>query len=358
MLKLCLKSYAKSAILSLLSLFILQDCLAQTPALFQSDEVLELTLSCDMKAVQNDRGQESQYHEAKVIYKEGGQSIDIPVRIKTRGGFRKIRSNCKYPPLWLNFAKATTPKTSIFRGQDKTKMVTPCSGDEYVINEYLAYKLYNLVTPKSLKARLVKVVFHDAVKDKSSDANFAMILEEEKQMAKRNGAVTLDTKMLDPRSTEKEDFLKMAVFQYLIANTDWSVQYKQNIKLIAKDTTKKASTVAYDFDHAGIVRAPYAKPAAELRMSSTLQRRYRGYCIKDMSELASTFDFFNSLKDDIYAVYTENPLLKEQYVKRTIKFLDDFFEIINDQRKARLAFTYPCDPSGTGNIVIKGLKEN
>lgn len=358
MFKLYIKKYSKSAILSLAGLFILSNCFAQTPALFQSDEVLELTLSCDMKAIQNDRGEDSEYHEAKVTYKEGDQSIDIPVRIKTRGGFRKIRSNCEYPPLWLNFAKATTPKTSVFRGQDKTKLVTPCRGDKYVVNEYLVYKLYSLITPKSLKARLVKVVFHDVSKDKSSDPNFAMLLEEEEQMAERNGTFTVDTKLIDPRSTVKEDFLKMAVFQYLIGNTDWSVQYKQNVKLITEDTTKMPSTVAYDFDHAGIVRAPYARPAPELKLSSTLQRRYRGYCIEDMSEFADTFDFFNSLKDEIYAVYTENPLLDEKYVKKTSKFLDDFFETINDPKKAKQAFTYPCDPSGTGNIVIKGLKEN
>ena len=29
-----------------------------------------------------------------------------------------------------------------------------------------------------------------------------------------------------------------------------------------------------------------------------------------------------------------------------------------DPEKARKAFSYPCDRSGTGNIVIKGLKKN
>ena len=78
--------------------------------------------------------------------------------------------------------------------------------------------------------------------------------------------------------TERDHFLKMAVFQFMIGNTDWSVPYLQNIKFITKDSTKAPLTVPYDFDHAGIVSAPYALPAEELEMSSVLERRYRGYC--------------------------------------------------------------------------------
>jgi hypothetical protein len=40
-----------------------------------------------------------------------------------------------------------------------------------------------------------------------------------------------------------------------------------------------------------------------------------------------------------------------------VKFLDDFYDTINDPEKALLTFGYPCDPSGTGNVVIKGLRK-
>ena len=42
---------------------------------------------------------------------------------------------------------------------------------------------------------------------------------------------------------------------------------------------------------------------------------------------------------------------------RQLKFLDDFYDTINDPEKALLAFGYPCDPSGTGNVVIKGMQK-
>lgn len=347
-----------SVILLLTSFFICNELPAQNPELFDSEEVLEFTLQSDLKAVFKDRGDDPQYRKATIKYEEGQTTIEIPLKIRTRGHFRKMASNCKYPPILLNFAKSTTPKSSIFYGQDKTKLVTPCRGDQFVIHEYLVYKLYNLITPKSFRARLVKVIYHDTNKNKSSDPYYGILLEEEKQMAKRNKMKSVEIERLKPESTKEDDFLTMAVFQYMIGNTDWSVQFQQNIKLLSNDSTPLPITVPYDFDHAGIVRAPYANPAPELGLRSTLQRLYRGYCMKDLKPLDEVFETFNKLKNDFYAVYQDNPLINDGFKKQTIKFLDEFYETINDPKKANTAFSYPCDPTGPGKIIIRGLKKD
>ncbi|HEY2726473.1 MAG TPA: hypothetical protein VGI61_04835, partial [Parafilimonas sp.] len=153
-----------------------------------------------------------------------------------------------------------------------------------------------------------------------------------------------------------DDFLKMAMFEYMIGNTDWSVQYLQNIKLIAKDSTQAPSTVPYDFDHAGIVNAPYAQPAEELQMSSVRQRRYRGYCIQNLSVFDSVITLYNRVKPAVYNLYTSCPYLDKQYVRFTLKYLDDFYATINNPVAFKKEFSYPCDKNGTGNIIIKGLK--
>jgi hypothetical protein len=66
--------------------------------------------------------------------------------------------------------------------------------------------------------------------------------------------------MIQAENTETETFLKMAVFQYMIGNTDWSVPYLHNIRILSFDAQTIPSVVPYDFDHAGIVNAPYALP--------------------------------------------------------------------------------------------------
>ena len=353
-----LKRQSKAVLLFLAYFYFLGNAMGQASILFDDNEIMELTLRSDLKTVFKDRGDESQYHPATIRYKEKGNEINIPIKIKTRGHFRKLSSNCKYPPILLNFSKHTTPQSAVFYGQNKVKLVTPCQDDQYVINEYLVYKLYNLITPKSFKAKLVKVIYQDTVKNKSSDPYYGILLEEEKQMAMRNECLSLKKMGLRPEIILKGDFLKMAVFEYMIGNTDWSVQYLQNIKLITTDSLSIPTTIPYDFDHAGIVRAPYAKPAPELQMSSTLKRRYRGYCIPEMDQFTAVFETFNRLKDDFYAIYDGNPLLSSKYQNQTLKYLDQFYETINDPKKAQKAFSYPCNKSGTGNIVIKGLKKN
>jgi hypothetical protein len=347
----------KQIFLFLVCFLIWNSAIGQTEDLFESEEILELTVQCDLKSLFKDRGNDPQYHEATLHYGTDQNAFDIPIRVRTRGHFRKMRSNCQYPPLYLNFSKSTTPENSIFRGQNKIKLVTPCRGDQFVVNEYLVYKLYNLITPMSFRARLVKVIFHDNVKNKSSDPYYGFLLEDKKKMAKRNNLYTVEVNKLKPQKTQKEDFLRMAVFQYMIGNTDWSVQYQQNIVLITDDPSNAPITVPYDFDHAGIVRAPYAKPAPELQLRSTLERNYRGYCIKDVDVYNPVFDIFNELKDEFYAIYMDNPLLSSSYVNQTIKFLDEFYGTINDRKKAEKDFLYPCDESGTGKVVIRGLKE-
>ena len=165
-------------------------------------------------------------------------------------------------------------------------------------------------------------------------------------------------KNLQPEQTEFNTFLTMAVFQYLIGNTDWSVQYQQNIKLLAPDSKALVTTVVpYDFDHSGLVDAPYAHPAEQLNMTSVRQRRYRGYCVKDMRNFDSVIALFNRLKKDIYETYTGCSLLPEKFVKSTTRYFDEFYETINKPSSWEKEFWYPCDPYGTGNVIIKGLKE-
>jgi alpha-N-acetylglucosamine transferase len=234
----------------------------------------------------------------------------------------------------------------------------PCRGDEYIVREWLLYKLYNLVTPKSFKARLVKIELDDTQKKKKTNPFYGILLEDDVQMAKRNNMIIVHNETLKMQQTEREIFLQMAVFEYLIGNTDWSVTYLQNVKLIARDSLAVPYTVPYDFDHAGMVNAPYALPAEELQMRSVLERRYRGFCITDMQQFAPTFALYNGLKDAIYKLYTSSPLLDAKYLKSTIQYLDEFYNTINNGKKVLTDFGYPCDKNGTGNVIIKGLREN
>lgn len=326
--------------------------------LFDSDDVLYITLKGNIRQLLNDRSDVPKNYSLVLSYtKEDSSEMAIPVEVKTRGHFRRLKENCFYPPLLIQFPKEGPQLLSVFREQHKLKLVMPCAADEYIIREWLVYKLYNLVTTKSFRARPVKVKLEDDKNKKQVTPFFGILLEEEKQMAKRNGLVSVEPK-LKPEQTQTDAFLSMAVFEYLIGNTDWSVQYLQNIKLLAADSAAVPIPVPYDFDHAGIVYAPYARPAEELQMRSIRERRYRGYCVQDMKVFDAVIEQYNRLKNDIYRIYTDCALLDAKYIKSTIQFLDEFYATINNPKARQKEFGYPCDKNGTGNVVIKGLKEN
>ena len=77
-----------------------------------------------------------------------------------------------------------------------------------------------------------------------------------------------------------------------------------------------------------------------------------------MKAFDSVFAKFNRLKDQIEHVYNTCPLLNEKYKKATLRYLSDFYKTINDPVEAKKEFDYPCDPNGTGNVIIKGLRED
>ena len=327
--------------------------------LFESDGILEITLSGDIRKLLNDRTSKTpENYSLRLAYKsEDSSVISIPAEARTRGHFRRLKENCVYPPILLRFTKSDSLKATIFKDNHKLKLAMPCQGEQYIVHEWLAYKLYNLITPKSFRARLVRVKLDEGKNKKPAAAFYGMLLEEEQQMAKRNGAIPIN-KRLRPEQTETQSFLTMAVFEYLIGNTDWSVQYLQNIKLISADSNAKPVTVPYDFDMSGIVNTPYAKPAEELLLNSVRTRRYRGYCIQDMKKFDEVISLFNQLKENFYSTITNCGLLDDKYKKSTIKFFDEFYATINNPVALKKEFGYPCDKNGTGNVVIKGLRED
>ncbi|PXX95676.1 hypothetical protein DF185_21505 [Marinifilum breve] len=325
--------------------------------LFNSDEVVEIKLKGDIRKLINDRKENAKYHPFVISYEINNLQHSLNIRVKTRGHFRKLRVNCVTPPLLLNFDSSPEQNNTIFKGQNKLKLVTTCSDESFVVQEYLVYKVYQLITEKSFRVRLVKVIFEDTKRNKTRTARFGILLEDQNKMARRNHSAIRKQLDIDPETIDREYFLKMSVFQFLIGNTDWSIQYLHNIKILNNEKTSSLYAVPYDFDMSGIVNTSYAAPAEALQLNSVRDRRYRGYCIDDMSEFEPTFQLFNELKSEIYAIYQKSTLIDKNYRKNTIRYLDRFYEIINDKKLSKRDFQYPCNPNGTGNVILRGLKK-
>lgn len=277
------------------------------------------------------------------------QPLALPVKVRVRGHFRK--KNCVFPPLLLDLDKRKK-KNSVFAYQNRLKLVTHCSSGDYIEREYLAYKIYNLLTDYSFRVRPVRVTYEDSAGTRKPDIQNAFLIEDEGDLAKRNKAKPFKLKQLNMAKVDSVRMATVSVFEFMIGNTDWSVPYMHNIKLLARNEGGPPVPVPYDFDHSGLVSAHYAFPAEILELSSVRERLYRGLHYSPET-FQKVFERFRQMKPQIYALYTNNTTLGSKYIKTTIKYLDDFYEIIDDPKSLKRVFIY-----GGGkniNAVIKGL---
>jgi hypothetical protein len=127
----------------------------------------------------------------------------------------------------------------------------------------------------------------------------------------------------------------------MIANHDWSIYALHNIRLVQVPNYVFMYPVAYDFDFAGLVNAPYAGPPPQLPIKSLRERLYRGPCRK-IEELIPTLERFNQARDSLYAVIQGQPEIEEGRVKDALRFLDGFFDRIKNPRDFNNVMGYAC----------------
>ena len=328
--------------------------LAKFGPLFKNEDIIQLKIITNLKALQKDRGDKPINHWGKLLYarKKKGY-ITIPIKLKVRGNFRRLTTNCIFPPLLLDLPKKKD-KNSIFERQNRLKLVTHCQNEEYIFQEYLVYRMYNLLTDYSFRARLAQVTYEDSAGKKEAQTRYAFLLEDDDDMSKRNQAKNYNIKQTPMTYVDSLQMATVAVFEYLIGNTDWSVPFLHNIKLIAKKGGKSPIPVPYDFDHSGIVEAKYARPAEQLDLASVRERLYRGITYSP-ELLQQVFERFRKAKPEMYALYQNNPKLNPGYVKRTLRYLDDFFETIDNPKEVKRVFVYGGGKKA--NVVIKGLNQ-
>lgn len=308
----------------------------ELPKLFRSDSVLRFTLSTNLRVIARARSGEARYHPAKLSYSDTGTApITIPLRVRARGHWR--RANCEMPPLLLNFWTDSSKKT-LFARLDRGRLVVHCRNsdtyEQYVLQELQLYRVYNLLTPFSHRARLAQVTYVDSASGRQTAVRYGFILEDDEDMAQRNGG--RQTELKGAKSGDLDPFTDALVglFEYMIGGTDWSVSGLHNIQLVVQQTGA-VRAVAYDFDWSGAVNASYAKPDYRLPIRSVRQRLFRGYCVSP-EEFTRAIALFNEQKPAIYALYSDHigSLMNAGVVRGTLEYFDDFYETINDPRRA------------------------
>lgn len=252
--------------------------------LFSDNGILPIKLSYSIKDIKK-KTNDSTYIKMDLLYMQDGSTYKpINVELRVRGNNRL--KNCYFPPIKLKIKKSTA-KNTVFEGHKKLKLVMPCllqkDKNDNVIKEYIAYKLYEIISPFYFKVRLVDIVL-DETKGKNIKTHQlkGFLIEDIKHVAKRlDGNVY--TRRVHPLQQDAMTSVRHAFFQYMIGNTDFSQAYQHNVKLVFID--KKIIPAPYDFDMSGFVNCSYAVVSQiqnqKLNIESVRQRMYRGFKRED-----------------------------------------------------------------------------
>jgi len=304
--------------------------------LFMSDELLPLKLSFSNKNIKKNTN-DSTYIKTDLSYlTEKGTWDMLEVELRTRGKFRL--ENCYFPPVKIKIKKSAS-KGTLFEGNKKLKLVLPCFGNndrnDYIIKEYMAYKLFEAISPYHFKTRLVDISFTE-IKGKKTKIHElkGILIEDDKKVAKRFDGKVSD-RNVHPMGQEPVSSVRNAFFQYMICNTDYSTMVQHNEKLLF--INKKFTPLPYDFDMSGLVDPSYGVVSVvngEPLVSSINVRLYRGFkrdpkiieqvrkeCLENKIKLLSIVDSL--------APYFDDP--KE--FSKAKNFISDFFDILHDDAK-------------------------
>jgi hypothetical protein len=304
---------------------------------FEEDSIINAKLVMDISKFLKSASKPA-YMPATFTCTIADSVISEEIRIEARGNVR--RQICYMPPIKMNFHNSTSPKLYPL---NSLKMVGPCKTneehDQLLLKEYLTYKIYNLLTEKSFRVRLLNLRFEDSKGNKKAINQHAFLIESTKEMAKRSGCREFKNTKINTESTNRDQMTLVAIFEYMIGNTDWSVPGGHNIVLIhpKTDSTARPFVVGYDFDYSGFVNAAYAVPTEELGLENVRQRMYRGFS-RTPDELNAAIAVFNDKKDSIYSLINNFTLLTERNRSEIIQYLDDFYKTINNAGQVKSVF--------------------
>jgi hypothetical protein len=319
--------------------------------LFASDSLLVVTIEAPLTTLMEDRPDEQYLDGTFSFTGDDGTDQTVDLKIRTRGKYRREKKHCNFAPIRLNFREAQVVDTE-FAGQDKLKMVTHCQNnrpiyEQLVLREYLAYRLLNVMTDKSFRVRLLRINYIDTEGAKPM-TKLGFVIENDDDVAERNGMVAIRTGDISSDDLDRNQQNLLHVFEYLIGNTEYSLIKAEpaadcchNTDLMSASDGPPFIPLAYDFDFAGIVDAPYAEPNPRYKLRNVRQRLYKGRC-RNNELLAGTIQQFLDKRDAIYDVVYALDLLSSKSRRDVIRYLNAFYGHLSKPKSIKSRFINKC----------------
>ena len=313
--------------------------------LFAGDDVLELTIHGPLTSLV--RGTPGSTNVAGRL--ELGNDDTVPATF-SEYGISRIRE-CGMACLKITVDEEHARGTP-FEGHDSLRLVTPCHHgseyDRYVLLEYLVYKSYAVIAEPALQVRLVICRFRDSERPAFDDTGLAFFVEDINRSAGRHGKTWLDIRSQSIADLNPAQLTLLTLFQFMVGNTDWSALSSSagqgcchNVAVLGAEGDQYNTLLPFDFDQTGLVDAPYAMPDGRLPIQRVTQRVYRGFCTHN-DELPAAIAVFNEMRPKLEDLFSRDGLPNLKARKRALKYIDAFFDTINNPRKVKSRIIGKC----------------
>lgn len=318
--------------------------------LFQSEDPLHLRLVAPIAELKRERSDEEELDGTLRWSEADGREVEVAVRIRARGNYRRRRDTCPFPPLRLNFKKSEVEGT-VFDGQDKLKLVSHCRDrssryEQAVLREWLTYRLLNVMTEVSYRVRLVRMTYEDSDRNREMDPEYGFFIESKERLAARLGLSILELGRSAVDDLQPAYTNLTSIFQLMIGNTDFSPIAGaegeiccHNVHLYGGEDT--ILPIPYDFDMSGMIDAPYASPNPRFNLRNVKQRLYRGRCAFN-EHLPDSIRAFDERRDALYALVDRDVHMQKSSRRKMRGYLDSFFKIIDSDKNVERKIIRAC----------------
>jgi hypothetical protein len=319
--------------------------------LFQSNELLEVRIVAPMKTFLAERPFEEELPGKLQYTNAADEAVEIDIKVRTRGRYRRQKQICRFPPIRLNF-KTSQAKGTLFHKQDKLKLVTHCQKtdryEQVMIREYVAYRILNVVSDTSFRVHPLRITYVDSEGKRKDEVRFGFVIEHRARMAKRLEKPALDIPKTTVSMLQPDYMNLISMYHYLIGNTDFSPivgssgeSCCHNHRLFGVEN-EQVWSIPYDFDQSGLVDAPYAGPNEKFQLRSVRQRLYRGRCVNN-DQIPATIAAYVAKREEILKVFEEvNVVASSRTIKDMRRFVDEFYSVLDSERKIEREFIKKC----------------
>ncbi len=348
---------APAAVLAAATLAVPATGAAQSAPLFESHEIATWTIRAPLGQIFEHRGDDAEEYPGVITVVEPDGTHEVEVDIRTRGRSRLDTGICRFPPLRLDFPRSRVEGT-LFEGQNRIKLVTHCQDDrpeheQYVLLEYLAYRVLNVLTDYSFRVRLARISYEDSDGAREPITRYGFVIEHEETVAERTGWRYLVTPVVPPDAVDPASVAVVELFQYLIGNTDWSAfkadrgsdECCHNVKPIGAPVGP-VFALPYDFDVSGLVNTRYANRLfrgnlEELGLRNVRQRLFRGLC-RSAPLWPMVATRFVDRRPEIEALFREQEGLDPEIARESLEYVADFYDVVGDEDRMRRTFQREC----------------